>query len=351
MTKGVRTARIDPLRLHQVDDDDSALLPVLPERLLGEPLPRVLPLDVPVGDPKALLPALVEDRGLEGGRARGIRIGLGSYVESPLASALDDLEHQRQLPEAHAVHVDDVKRGPGGGRVGDDLLHGLDANRAHVGVDGHVLFGRELEDPEDLAAIGSGVVLVGHPDSEPTLPESLLEELVQGFGPLFRQRGVERVPELALGLRFGGAPERLRLLGVLGHRVDANRSVGDGGSEIEERSPAPRGDPVSHVADTSLELECGRDPVSRLELVRAVRLPMSVQVDEPGGDDEPFRVDEDSARLQPRGERALGQGGDRAGGDADVSLGVEPGLGVEHPSAGENEIEISTLRRRRHRRE
>jgi hypothetical protein len=111
---------------------------------------------------------------------------------------------------------------------------------------------------------------------------------------------------------------------------------------IRSRDDEIRADVIHRLnaAVSAFELERGRDPVAGLELVRAVGLPMGVEVDETRSHDEPARVHESPARFQPRGEGSLGNRPDGTGGDADVSLSVEAGLGIQNPSAGEDDVEI-----------
>ena len=80
------------------------------------------------------------------------------------------------------------------------------------------------------------------------------------------------------------------------------------------------------------ELERGRDAVARLQPPAGKRLRVAVQVDEARRDDEPADVD----RRRPV-ERVANRG-DAATVDADVASSVEPGLRIDHPPAGQDQV-------------
>ena len=330
----------DPLVLHHVDDDRAALGPVLLESLLGQPLSGVLPLQVAVADPEALLPAGIEEGGLEAGGRRRVGVGLGRDVEAAAAHAADQVQDRADAPEAGTVHVHDVQRRAGRDRVGEHLLHGGDPHVAHMCVDGDALVGRELEDFEDLFETGARVVLVRHADSEGAVSEAACERVAEGrvvfeldwVVACGRTHGPE-LAEGAGGVAFEHCEGLLYGIGPAGHRARPHRHVRHGGAEVQDRALAPPGKPGRRQRDTAFKLQRGGDPVPGLELVGAVGLPVRVKVDEAGRDYEAGYVEHDLA-----GEGVLGYRGDLPVADADMANRVEARFGVHDAPARQHDV-------------
>ena len=173
--------------------------------------PCRLPLEVAVVDAQAALPALVEDRAVEAGRAGRVGVGLRRHVEPQAARAADQAEHGVDLAKRHAVDVHDVQGRPGTDRVGEDFLDRIDRHRTDVRVDGGALLAGEAEHFEDLPAGRTGVVLDGEADPQGAFLESLVQKLQHG-GETFRRqfRVVRPVRGVTLGAErlVGGAGRR-----------------------------------------------------------------------------------------------------------------------------------------------
>ena len=65
-----------------MDDDDSALLPVLLKGFRGQAFSRVRPLQVVKGDVQFFLPAGIENRRLQLGAARRVGIAFRGHIEA-----------------------------------------------------------------------------------------------------------------------------------------------------------------------------------------------------------------------------------------------------------------------------
>ena len=330
----------DPLVLHHVNDHRTALLPVAAEGFLGQPLPGVLPLQIPVADPEVFRPAGVKDGRCQARRRGRVGIGLGGNVESAALHAADQVEDGPDVPQAGTVYMDDVKRRAGGDGIGDHLLHGTDLHVAHVRVDGRVGLGRELEDLENLLQRGAGIVLVRHPDAEGAFGEPAGECVPERGVVLAGDRVVAGCrtgrPELAqscFGITVDHRAGPFQRRDLSRHGPGPIRHVRNGRAVVEDRALAPPRQKQGRARDTALHLERRGDPVTGLELVGAVRLPVRVQVDEAGRDDQPRDVDQDLAR-----EGILRDRDDLPRADPDVADRVEARFGVHDAPSRQHDV-------------
>jgi hypothetical protein len=124
----------------------------------------------------------------------------------------------------------------------------------------------------------------------------------------------------------------------VGHR-------GRAGEDVHPRGRPRRREPVVHRAALSggpaigllhrerpgLQLEGRGDAIQRLQPLAGDVLAVAVQVDEAGAHDQPGHVDGDGPG-EMRADLAYG-----ATGDPDVADGVEPRLGIDHPTPTEHE--------------
>src|SRR2546425_1211238 len=103
--------------------------------------------------------------------------------------------------------------------------------------------------------------------------------------------------------------------------------------------------PRRHGVRADLELKGGRDPVVRVVAIALRVLPVGMEIDEPGGDDEALHIE-----RVPSGRDLRGQGHDAAAQDPHIAGCVEARLGVEHASPDEHEVVGLALRSGRSRR-
>ena len=330
----------DPLRTHHVDDDRAPGGSVALEALRREALARVLPLDVAVSDAEVVLPAGIEDGGLDAGGGRGVGVRLGGHVEASALDAGDQVQHRGDRPQAGAVHVDDVEGRPGRHRVGDDLLHRADAHAADVRVDRRLLLCGELEDPQDLFPRRSGVVLMRHSDPQGAFGEALPHGVAQGVVVFGSDGGVASAGGhgaqsvlAGLGVLRQGPGRSLQRTDAAGHRPCAGGHVGNGRAEVQDGAAGAVLEKRAGAGHAALQLQRGGDPVAGLELVGPVGLAVGVEVDEARRNDEAGRVDYDLALQRLFGDRR-----DLRAADADVAGCVEARFGVDDAAAREDHV-------------
>jgi hypothetical protein len=92
--------------------------------------------------------------------------------------------------------------------------------------------------------------------------------------------------------------------------------------------------PALDCQRAELRLQGSRYAVLRLQLGATQVHTVSVQIDEPGSDDQPADVDHPPAAQRLRRERS-----DTAGGDSDVADAVEPGFRIHHPATRQHQVE------------
>ena len=147
------------------------------------------------------------------------------------------------------------------------------------------------------------------------------------------------VVSLVLEIREGHEIRTLRAerrpateIGVV-EELDPGTQMANRGAVMDDGIAFARRDPIGDRVDAELELQSGGDAVQRLETVAHRILSMCVQIDETGSEDQAARLD-DLGCL----ERGLGDGHDRAVGDANVADGVEPRLRIHDACVAENEL-------------
>src|SRR5579862_662050 len=126
------------------------------------------------------------------------------------------------------------------------------------------------------------------------------------------------------------------------HHLHANGYVTHAGAIVDERMAFALGVPGIDVGDAGFEFEGGGDTVVGLEFVVAGFLPVLVQVNEAGSNDESVSVD-----GLPALERGACDGDNFSLEDADVADGVETGFGIHDMAAGDYNIEVISLGSRR----
>ena len=339
--------QLDHRRIHHVHDDGAPFLLEEVEGLFGEALAGVLPLDVPIRHSELLLPALVEDGRRDARRSRGVGIGLGGHVHPGVAGALDQGEVDRQVVQTGAVQVHDVERRAGGGCVRDHLLDGRDGHVAHVAIDGHVQLRRELEDPEDLGVVGARVVLVGQSDAETTGPDLGGDGLVDSLGVfhagIVRLAQELRVFEHQFGAGALGVQDRRRLFGDIRNPQNPQAAVRSRGAVVDDRLTLAARDETRDAGNAPLEFQRGGHAVHRLEPVRLDRLAVRVEVDEPRAHHLAGGIEQHPALLQPVLEHLAGDDHDLVPHHSHVPDCVESGFRIDHPAAGDDQVQITVL--------
>ena len=274
---------LEHLLRDDVGDDAAARLPALVEGLFRQALSGRVPFDVAVVGPEPLAPTGIEDRGPDVGRGRRVGIDLGRHVEAARLRPLNHAQECRHLPQSARSDMHDVDPGPGRRRVRDHLVHRLDrASRLdHPGVADvdevrHAFLRRDLEHAVDLLAPGPRRVLDAVADPERPAPEFVPQ-------PVLHDRDL---------LEIGREPD-----GFLpaAERESARGPVRGRGPVVDDGLPFPARVPLLHVARAALQFECGRDPVSRLQLAGEEVLTVRVQIDKAGTDDETGHVHDDLA--------------------------------------------------------
>ncbi len=133
----------------------------------------------------------------------------------------------------------------------------------------------------------------------------------------------------------GNARERR----VVRNECPARAHMAGADAVINEGATGALGVPRRDRVGPDLELERGGHAVVRVIAVALGILPVGVEIDEPGRDDETGDVEGLTRR-----ERLRGKCRNPAAPDAHVALGVQGCLGVEHAPAHEDEIELLALR-------
>ena len=229
--------------------------------------------------------------------------------------------------------------------VGDHLLQRRDASSgrriptAQVYEAGDAELRRHPEATEDLLPTGPRRVLDPEADAEPAVSQPLREQRIESRQLSGGQRPMR--PDL-VGIEQGRkAGERL----VVAYHGATRTRVPHGRAIVDERVALARSVPRRHGVTADLELEGGRDPVVGVIAIALRVLPVGVEIDEPGSDDEALHVE-----RFPSGGDLRGQRHDSAAQDPHIAGRVEARLGVEHASPHEDEVVGLALRSGRPRR-
>jgi len=102
---------------------------------------------------------------------------------------------------------------------------------------------------------------------------------------------------------------------------------------IDQRISFARGVPSCDIGCAHFEFKSTGDAVARLEGIRFRILPVLVQIDEAGSDDETFRIDSCPAAQGLRRNRT-----DFISVDSDPSDCVKTCFGIDHPTVGDDKV-------------
>ncbi len=148
--------------------------------------------------------------------------------------------------------------------------------------------GRGLEEVEDLVAPRRGRVGEADAESQRARVEPARDEL-QDLRDLLRRRALVRLGVLENERVLRGLRVRERSGGL--QQLGARAGGADPRAEVDERLAGVLAVELGDGLGAALELERGRHAVERGEAVAAGGLPVVVEVDEAGGDDQALGVD------------------------------------------------------------
>ena len=320
-------------------DDPPALLAIALETLSGQPLAALDPLEPRVGVWGSAGPSVEQGR-FDSARARRVRIGFRRDIDMTRLRAPDQLERCGRSLAGAAVHVHDMHRRTGSGRVRDHLLKRCDrpadtegTGRTEVDEDRRLAVRRHAEQAKQLFVTGTGRVADAEAEPEGALVELAPHQLAEAPQLILRGRLVEiRIRRPAPSKRDGplatGLPDhrtkRLAPGALMAHR----------GTVVDTGPPLPSRIPGGDRIDSNLQLHRRRHPVPRLIPTALGILPVRVQIDEAGRHDETAGV-EHLMRLgrvdTDRHDHAIPHG--------DVQDGVETALRIHDPATGDQQVD------------
>jgi hypothetical protein len=216
----------------------------------------------------------------------------------------------------------DMQRRTGRGRKRQHFFERRDRVAAtHVHVDRCADRAGDFEDFQDLGARRLRGVSDAEADSDRAARQPARQARLD-LDELQRRR--------LLVCRRAAGKKRARVL-QHGH---ADGNVADAGAVVDGRFSRSLAVPRVDVAGADLELQRSRHAVGRFPHVIGRRLPMLMEIDEAGRDDQPARVDRRAAL-----KRASADGADDATADPNGSNGVRIGLRINDTSVSDHEIE------------